>query len=173
MSFIPIDASQTAVGAPITKDLMDAIRLNADDHEARIADLEFSSVGVYILNGDMSFAGFDISRPVIFHHKAKFPYTLTDFRVQLFDKQGLASGTLSFDLQKTTGVNNSDSTFNSGSILTSPLSFNFATDADYAEKVAAIDGTKNSIINGGVIRIKITSIPAGFTGMILISIGGQ
>ena len=169
MAFVTIPSTSTDVGAPITKDLMDTLRTNANDHETRISAMEANAPLVYILNGDMSFAGFDISNPNIFYYKAKTAIDITDFRVQLFTKQGITTGTLQFDLQKATNTNDT----NFATILTANLSVNFATATDYTEYTASLDGTKTTIAAGSVLRIKVMSIPTGFRGQILISVGAQ
>lgn len=169
MAFLTIPASATDVGAPITKDLMDKLRTNGEDHEVRISAMEANASVVYIVNGDMSFAGFDITNPNIFYYKAKTSIVITDFRVQLFTKEGISSGILAFDLQKATNTNDA----NFATILTGNLSINFATATDYTEYTGTLDGTKTTIALGSVLRIKVASLPSGFRGQILISVGAQ
>jgi hypothetical protein len=169
MAFLTIPSSATDVGAPITKDLMDKLRTNGEDHEVRISAMEANSSVVYIVNGDMSFAGFDISNPNIFYYKAKTSIIITDFRVQLFSKDGISSGFLSFDLQKS--INTNDVNFST--ILSSNLSINFASASDYSEFTATLDGLKTTIAIGSVLRIKVTELPTGFRGQVLISVGAQ
>jgi hypothetical protein len=94
---------------------------------------------------------------------------LNDFRVQLFSKQGVTTGNLTFDLQKSIDTNDS----NFSTVLTSNLGFNFASDADNTEKVAAINASLNSVAVGNVLRVKVLNVPFGFNGKILVSIGGQ
>jgi len=169
MAYVTIPASATDVGAPITKDLVDPVRTNLDDHEIRITSMEANAPLVYILNGDMSFSGFDINNPTIFHYKAKVSIVVTDFRIQLFTKGGISSGSLQFDIQKSTNTNDA----NFATILNTNLSINFATATDYTEYTGSLDGTKTTIAAGSVLRIKVLSVPAGFRGQILVSIGAQ
>lgn len=169
MAFLPIDSNSIKVGDPITKDLWDLIKANFDDHELRINSLSTSTGTVFIFNGDIDFSGFRISQPDIFYYKARQDFSVNDFRVQLFTKQGLTSGSLVIQLEKSVDTNNS----NFSTILTGPISFNFASAADYSQQVAGIDPGLNDISTDNVLRIKITNIPTGFTGKILVSIGAQ
>jgi hypothetical protein len=169
MAFLPIDINTIKVGDPITRDLWLLLKDNMDDHELRINSLSTSGGTVFIFNGDVSFVGFNISQPNIFYYKARQDFSINDFRAQLFDKQGVSVGNLVFELEKSIDTNNA----NFSTVLTSPLSFDFATDADYSEQVALIDSAENSILTGYVLRVRITNIPSGFSGNILLSIGAQ
>jgi hypothetical protein len=169
MAFLPIDTNTIKVGDPITKDLWDLIKTNFDDHELRINSLSTSGGSIHIFNGDIDLTWFKITSPDIFYYKAPQEFSVNDFRVQLFSKQGFVAGNLVFDLQKS--IDTDDSNFSS--ILQTSLSFNFASDADYSQKVALIDSGVNTIPADSVLRIKITNIPTGFYGKILVKIGGQ
>lgn len=169
MAFLPIDSNTIKVGDPITKDLWDLIKSNFDDHELRINSLTTATGTVFIFNGDIDFSGFRISQPDIFYYKARQDFSVNDFRVQLFTKQGLTSGSLVIQLEKSVDTNNA----NFSTILTGPISFNFASAADYSQQVAGIDSGLNELITDSVLRIRVTNIPTGFTGKILVSIGAQ
>lgn len=167
--FIPIDPNKIKVGDPITKDILDAIRSSLNDLDTRVNSLATSGGTVFILNGDLSFVNYSASRSDIFYYTARQDFSINDFRVRLFTKQGITSGALVFRLEKSNDPNNA----NFSTILTSDLSFNFATDADYLEKVATINSGLNSITTGQIIRIKMIGVPSGFNGNVLISIGAQ
>ncbi len=169
MAFLPIDINTIKVGDPITKDLWDLIKTNFDDHELRINSLATSGGSIHIFNGDVSLVGFKITEPDIFYYKAPQEFSINDFRVQLFSKQGITSGNLVIDLQKSTDTNDS----NFSTVLVSPISFNFASASDYSQQVALIDSAENTIPTDTVLRVKITNIPTNFSGKILIKIGGQ
>lgn len=174
MSFVTIDPNTIKVGDPITKDLWDLIKLNFDDHELRINSLATSGGTVFIFNGDLSLVGFNIENPNIFYYVARQDFSINDFRVQLFTKQGITSGNLVFDLQKSSNTNDA----NFSTILTTSLSINFASASDYSVTTASIDPTKNDVLTGQVLRIKITNIPTNtfgynFSDSVLISIGAQ
>jgi hypothetical protein len=171
MSFITIDPNKIKVGDPITKETLDLIKSNLDDHEFRINSLNISLSGsLYILNDSFSFLNFEIlDDPNIFYFTARRNFVANDFRVRLFTKGGLTSGSLSFQLEKTT----TPSTPSYSSILNSELSFNFAVDANNSEKLASIDSSANSILTGDIIRVRITGHPVNFRESVLISIGGE
>jgi hypothetical protein len=169
MAFVTIDPNTIKVGDPITRDLWLKLKNNFDDHELRINSLATSGGTVFIFNGDVSFVGFNIAYPNIFYYKARQDFSVNDFRVQLFDKQGITSGNLNLDLQKSINTNNS----NFSTILSGTFGFNFATDADYTEKTALLNSSLNDIVTDQVLRIKITNIPNNFYGNILVTIGAQ
>lgn len=169
MAFLPIDSNTIKVGDPITHDILNLIRTNFDDHELRINSLATSGGSIHIFNGDVSLLGFKITEPDIFYFKSPQDFSVNDFRVQLFSKQGITSGNLVIDLQKSTDTNDS----NFSTILQSSISFDFSSDPDYHQEVALIDSNENTIPTDSVLRIKITNIPTNFYGKILIKIGGQ
>lgn len=167
MAFVPIDINTIKVGDPITKEIMDLVKYNLDDLDLRLSSLSVSGGSIYILNGDVSLIGYSSTRQDIFYYKAKQDFAVNEFSVQLFTKQGVTSGNLVLDIQK--AINTNDANFST--ILTTPLSFNFASDADYSSKSATIDSGANNITSNQVLRIKITNVPTGFSGSILINVG--
>lgn len=174
MAFTTIDPNTIKIGDPITKNLWDLIKNNFDDHETRINSLATSGGTVFILNGDVSLVGFNINNPNIFYYKARQDFSINDFRVQLFTRQGIVTGNLTLDLQKATNTNDT----NFATILTTPLSINFASAADYSEHAASINSSLNNILTGQVLRVKITNIPVNgfgynFSDSIMVSIGAQ
>ena len=169
MAFSPIDSNTIKVGDPITSDTITLIKNNFDDHELRINSLATSGGTVFIINGDVSFVGFNISNPSIFYYKARQDFSINDFRVQLFTKQGLTSGDLVFDLQKSNDTNDS----NFSTVLSSSLSISFLSASNYSEHIASLNPSLNDVLTGQVLRIKVTNIPSNFSGSVLISIGAQ
>jgi hypothetical protein len=169
MAFVAIDSSIIEVGDPITKEIMDLIKFNLDDLDARVTAVSVSGGSVYVLNGDYSLIGYSSTQQDIFYYKAKQDFSVNEFSVQLFTKQGVVTGNLVLDLQKASNTNDA----NFSSILTTSLSFDFAVDADYSSKSASIDAGLNDITSGQVLRIKVTGVPTGFYGKILINIGAQ
>lgn len=169
MAFTSIDIDTIKVGDPITKDIMDAIKYSLDDLDSRVSTLSISGGSVYVLNGDFSLVGYSSSQQDIFYYKAKQDFSVNEFSVQLFSKQGISLGDLVLDIQKSSDTNDS----NFSSMLTTSLSFDFAVDGDYSFKSASIDSGLNDLTSGQVLRIKVTGVPAGFSGKILINIGAQ
>jgi hypothetical protein len=169
MAYLEIDSNKIKVGDPITKELLDLIKSNFADHEERLNTSETTGGTVFIFNGDISFKNFNSSDPFVFYHKVTQNCSISEFRAQLFSKDGVSSGSLSLDLQKSVDTN--DSNFNS--ILSSNLSFNFASDAAYSEKVATINSSVSDVEVGDVLRIEIVSLPSGFSGKLLMNIGAE
>jgi hypothetical protein len=172
MAFNPIDSNTIKVGDPITKDILDLIKANFDDHESRINSLATTGGTVFIFNGDVSFVNYSSLRSDIFYYTARQDFSINDFRARLFTKDGITSGNLTFRLEKSN--NPGDAGFPSfSSVLTQDISFNFATDTDYTERVGSLNASLNDITTNQILRVKIIGIPAGFTGKILLSIGAQ
>lgn len=169
MAFFPIDINTIKVGDPITRDLWVLLKDNFDDHELRINSLATSGGTVFVFNGDVSFLNYSTSRSSIFYYTARQDLAINDFRVRLFTKDGLTSGTLAFQLEVSNDPNNANFT----TILNTSLSFNFAVDANYTEKVASINPSLNNILTGQIIRVRVSSYPTNFRGDVLMSIGAQ
>lgn len=169
MAFSTIDPNKIKVGDPITADLLSQIKESFDDHELRINSLATSGGTVFIFNGDISFLNYSLSHSDIFYYTARQDFSVNDFRVRLFTKQGITSGTLSLTLEKSNDPND----INFASILTSDISYDFATDADYLEKIGLLNASLNDITTGQILRVKVTNVPSGFSGKILLSIGAQ
>lgn len=169
MSYSPIDPLTIKVGDPITKDLLDKINANFESHETRLNASETTGGSVFIFNGDISFANFNAADPNVFYYKAATDFSISEVRGQIFNKGSITSGSLTLDVQKSTDTN--DSGFNT--ILTSQLTFNFASDANYSEHIASINAGVSAFTAGMVLRVKVTAVPAGFSGKILLSIGAE
>jgi hypothetical protein len=169
MAFTPIDSNKIKVGDPVTKELWDQLKANLDDHELRIQSLSTTGGTVFIFNGDVSFINYDSNNSDIFYYKARQDFSVNDFRTQLFTKSGLSTGTLTLRLEKSVDTNN----VNFVNILNTDVSFDFAVDANYSEKIAVINTALNDILTGEVLRVRVISKPAGFTEKILMSIGAQ
>lgn len=169
MPFTSISSSVLKVGDPITKDILDLIKGNLDDLDGRVSSLAATGIVTEIANGELDLLGYNSNQPNIAYFKVRTSFSINDFRVQLFDKQGISSGNLVIDLQKATNTDNA----NFATVLTTPISFDFATDAAYLEKNGSINSSLNSVTPGMVLRIRITGIPTGFFGTILIVARGQ
>lgn len=169
MPYIAIDPNTIKVGDPITKELLDLIRDNFEAHESLINGLGTTGGSVFIFDGAIHLANFDEDRPDVFYYKATQDFEISDFRAQIYAKGAIVSGILALDLQKS--IDTEDANFNT--CLTADLQFNFASDADYLEKVAAIDPASNSVVAGEVLRIVVTGLPTGFNDKILVNISGE
>lgn len=169
MAFTPIDINTIKVGDPITKELLDIIKYNFDDIDSRLVSSATTGGAIHIFNGDISLKNFLSSDPYIFYYKIPKNCIITEVRIQLFSKNSISSGSLAIDVQKSVDTNNA----NFNSILTTGLSFNFATDANYAQKTASINSSVSSLSATNVIRVEVTSIPSTFSGKFLLYIGAE
>lgn len=167
MAFTSISSTLINVGKAVKREIFTLIKDNFDDHESRLIAVEFQQAANYIFNGDISLVGIDEYDPTVFYYKTPTALQLSDVTGQLFTKQSISSGILSFDIEKSTDTNNS----NFVSCLNSDLSFNFATDAEYSSKQGDINGSTSVLNAEDILRIKFTSVPIGFNGKILIRLG--
>lgn len=170
MAFISLPWNILKVGDSLRKEIFNMIKNNFDDHEQRLNQSETTGGTVFILDREFNLAGINLSLdPIIFYYKATQDFSLTEFRAQIFSKGLITTGTLAVDLQKSIDTNNA----NFNSVLTGDVTFNYATDAAYVEKIGTINPSLDAVSAGDVIRIEVKSIPARFGGKILINIGGE
>lgn len=174
MAFTSIDSNTIKVGDPITSDTITLIKTNFDDHELRINSLSTSTGTVFIHNDLVSFVGYNASYPYFFYYMARQDFSVNDFRAQIKSKQGITSGNLTLRLEKSIDTNDA----NFATILSTDLSFNFATDAEHSVKVASLNPSLNDILTGEIIRVKVINVPTNsfgynYSGEILVSIGAQ
>lgn len=169
MSFVIIDSNKIKVGDPITKELWDAIKNNFDDIDTRVNNLAVSGSNVYIINEAVNFLSYKNSNSDFWYYKVPVNMVITGMNVQLFSKDGISSGSFTVDLQKGTSTDNS--TFNT--VLTSAVTFNFAIDVSYSVKSASLDPSSSILLAGDVLRLNLSSYPAGFKGRVLFLIWGS
>ena len=97
--------------------------------------------------------------------KAPRDITIDSISVQLFEKKGVASGTLQVDIKKSSNKTPNTTT----SIFTTKPSLDFSspTVVDYSQTTnQVINQSNNRIATGEFLRLDITSIPTGFNGSI-------
>lgn len=164
-----IDPNTIKVGDPITKELWDIIKNNFDDIDTRLTTNATTGAAIEIFNKEICFAGFDNSNPNVFYWKVPRNCVLTEVRGQIFDKNGVSTGSLTIDVQKATDTNNG----NFNSMLTSALSFNFASDTNYSQKTATINSSTIALSATNVVRIQVQALPVRFGGKILLYIGAE
>ena len=174
MPFVTINPAAIEVGDPVTADLLTKIKNNEDDHETRIDSLEATNKKIevfkyLILNGS-SFStatGLD-------YYRAEDNFSVTKVAIQIFEKNGVSSGSLEIDVKKS--VTNLDGTSFS-TIMTTKPSISFATASDYDESTNQVINVLNSGITAGqYLRLDITSTPSGAGGVapkFLITVYGE
>lgn len=100
----------------------------------------------------------------ILHFKVPYNSNIVITQVQLFEKNGVVSGTLEVDVKKNSTPNNTGMT----SIFSAKPSFDFATASDYDVSTGVV-GT-STITAGDYLRLDITSVPSGFVGNIQVAV---
>jgi len=99
MAFSPIDPTQIEAGDPVTQELFDTVRLNFDDHETRIGDLETSSA-VSLLVGEIRMYG-GASAPtgwIICDGQAISRTTFSDLFAVIGETYGAGDGSTTFNV---------------------------------------------------------------------------
>jgi hypothetical protein len=174
MPFVTINPAAIEVGDPVTADLLTKIKNNEDDHETRIDSLEATNKKIevfkyLILNGS-SFStatGLD-------HYRAEDSFTVTKVAIQIFEKNGVSSGSLEIDVKKSV-TNLNGASFST--IMTTKPSINFATASDYDESTNQVINTLNASVTAGqYLRLDITSTPSGASGVapkFLVTVYGE
>lgn len=84
--------------------------------------------------------------------------TISSVVVQLWDKLGVAAGTLSVDIKKNSTPDNTGMT----TIFSTQPSFDFATDVNFVTSSGTLSTTV--LASGEWLRLDVTSIPAGWSG---------
>ena len=102
----------------------------------------------------------------LLHYQATHNMTLTTIKAQLFEKNGVSSGTLEVDVKK----NSTPDDVGMTSICSIKPSFDFSSVSDYAVSSGTILTT--SISSGQYLRLDLTNIPTGFVGHVQIILIG-
>jgi hypothetical protein len=92
------------------------------------------------------------------HYKVPRDITLSSCKIQIFEKSGVSSGTLSINIKQSPTQDD----LGMSTIFATAPSINFSTASDYAESSGSFS-TPN-ISAGSYLRLDISSIPSGWTG---------
>lgn len=117
-----------------------------------------------VMNETVGLNGVSPTATGILHFKAPKNMAITSCVVQVFEKNGVVSGTLEVDIKKNATPNDTGMT----SIFSVKPSFNFASISDYAESTGTLATT--SVSSGEYLRLDATSIPSGFIGYIQVAV---
>lgn len=158
MAFTPISSSAIQPGDPITSDLFTKIKSNFDDHESRINTLSVGSAAIDLINEDFHIGeGITSSITGALFIESLNACNIVEIAIQLFNKDNASSGSLTVDVKKNTSTNPSGFT----SVLSVLPTLNLATATNYQRQTGTINSSNQSLANGNILRIDITSIPAG------------
>lgn len=165
MAFTTIPSALINVGKAIKKEIFTYVKDNFDDHESRLNTIEAGgSTSIEIFNDLVSVASTD-TYTGIDYFVCYAPTTLDTVEIRIFAKGGITSGILEIDILKSTS-DLDDSNFSS--ILTTKASIDFSTASDYDVSVnAVIDGDTSALTQGDILRLDITSIPAGLESFVV------
>lgn len=113
---------------------------------------------VEIFNFTMGTRGTESTITGAMHFRAPQGLTISSVVIQIYEKNGVSSGTLTVDIKKNTSPNDVGMT----SIFSAAPSFDFSTAADYATSSGTI--STSSVSSGNYLRVDVTSIPSGWAG---------
>lgn len=158
MAYQTIDPNTIKVGDPVTKEILNLIKANFDDHEERLSTLAGGSGKIIFFNELILIRDYKISDldGVVYFEVAN-DCIITECSLQIFGKNGITVGIAEVDIKKNNSTNNSG--FNS--ILTNTPKVNFATDADYSKKFGVINNSLQAFVAGDILRLDILSLPEG------------
>lgn len=157
MAFISIPSALIQVGKPLIKLLFDYIKDDLDDLDSRVGLVEGSAfkkeVYDHVLRSrgnSATLTGFNVTR-------MDSAFDLTDAKVIIGDITGSFTGTLEFDIRKSSTRDFTTSV----SVFTTKPSIDMTTAVDYQESVNAVfDTNNNSVVEGDWLRLDISSMPS-------------
>jgi hypothetical protein len=169
MAFIEIPPALIEVGKSLKKEIFDAIKSSLDDHENRINSLAVGSAPIEIFNVTILNASSAASLTGLTFYRAPTSFNISLVQVEIFEKGGITSGTLAIDIKK--GVDLDDA--NLSTVLTSPPVIDFSTASDFDIETGVLDTNEQSVAQGEVIRLDVTSLPSTPLGKFRVSVYGS
>lgn len=156
MAYTSINSSSIEVGDPIKKELLDRIKANEDDLDARVTALSVGAAKVeifkYLLLNGSSFStatGLD-------YYQAIESFTITNAEIRIFEK-GSLTGSIEIDVLKS--VTNMDSP-SFTTIFTTKPKIVLASASDYDTSTNQVFNSGQVAINAGdILRLDITIAP--------------
>jgi hypothetical protein len=169
MPYTPIPESSVAVGKAIKTELLRRVRDNLEDHEERLSSLSLGSAPIEVFNFPIINATSASSMTGLTYYRALSTFTLSTVQIEIFEKGTITSGTLSVDVKK--GTTFDPASFSS--TLTDPPVINFATDPDYTTATGVMDPLNQTVLQGEILRLDITSLPTGTLGRFRVLVYGN
>lgn len=168
MPYQTIDPNIIKVGDPITKEILNLLKNNLDDHEERLSTLAGGSGKIVFFNDLVvvnSYRPSDLLGAAFF--EVPQSCIITEFAIQIFAKGAVTTGALQVDLKK----NNSTNPTGFNSVFSAPATVNFATDLDFARKNAVINAAQQSLVAGDILRLDILNLQSGIDKFKIFGIG--
>jgi hypothetical protein len=158
MAYVTIDPTTIEVGDAITADLFTLIKDNLDDLDTRVTTLGSGSGTISLINTDVRIGSTDDQFLTgAFHFEVFQDCIITEGAIQLFEKSPATTGSLTVDVKKNTTTNPAG--FNT--VFSSAPTINIATAADYDRATGTVNPSAQTLTAGDIIRVDITSLPAG------------
>ena len=169
MAYTEIPSSLIGLGKALRKELFDLIRNNLSDHESRIAGLSLGASPIEVFNDLILNASSAASFTGLQYFRALSAFSVSVVQVEIFEKGLITNGTLSIDVKKsTTGLGGTYE-----SILTTPPAIDFTTASDYATATGILNGSKQSISQGDILRLDVIGLPSTPIGKFRVLVYGN
>lgn len=168
MAFTSIPGSLIQIGSALKKELFDIIKQDLDDLDGRVNALSLGAAPIEVFNIDVLNATSSLSLTGLLHHEALSAFTITEVKIQIFETGLITSGILSIDVKK--GTSPDDLTM--VSVLTTQPSINFATAVNYQSSVGVLNVANQSVAQGNILRLDVTSLPSTPLGKFRVLVYG-
>lgn len=158
MAFTSISSTLINVGKAVKREIFTLTKDNFDDHETRINNLEGGQSRINVFNSDVLIGSFAPTYTGVAYYKASSGFNLTSANIQIYEKNGVTSGTLEIDIK--IGPDPDDT--NMSSIFSTKPSINYATATDYQISTnQIINSAFAEVSDGDWLRLDVTSLPVG------------
>jgi hypothetical protein len=156
MAYTTLNPATIKVGDPVTKDILDLIKSNFDDHETRINSFEAGSAKIPIFEFLLENSSVNPDLNGIAYYTAVQNFTITECAIKIFQK-GVLSGFLEVDVKKTTTSSLADASF--VSVFTTKPKINYATAVDYQKSTNQIFNAGQVVLAGETLRLDLSTLP--------------
>lgn len=166
--FTTISDALITVGKAIKREIFTTIKDNLDDHEERIAGFESFGGRVDVFNNDVLMGSVAGSLNELAFYRATSSFTLTNCEIQIFEKNGVATGSLEVDILKNTTPNDTGMT----SIFNTKPSIDFSTASDYqVSSNQVFNSAQTEMSAGEILRLDVTSLPNNISKFRIVLFG--
>lgn len=158
MAFTSISSTLINVGKAVKREIFTLTKDNLDDHETRINNLEGGQSRVNVFNSNVLIGSFAPTYTGVAYYKATSAFNLTSANIQIYEKNGIASGILEIDIK--TGPDPDDVNMDSIFSVLPSLDYSVVTDYEISTN-QIINPSFSSVSEGDWLRLDITSLPLG------------
>lgn len=170
MAYTSIPSTLYDIGDPVKRELFQTTAENMDDHETRINLVETGAKKHEFFSGGVSNASSASSLTGLDYWIVPFDMVFSEAKIGIFEK-GSLTGTLEIDVRKSASLDDTGAV----SLFTTRPSIDIAAASDYDQSTnAVIDTGTNSLSEGDVIFLDITSLPSnGILGKFSLILIGE